>query len=95
MNAKIFNLMSRMNETRFLVQHELCESKCRLNESVCNSKQKWNYDEYWCEFKELGDWGQCKKGYLWNPSACNYKSNLKHVKLMNTWILKSVLAKTF
>ena len=51
MNAKIFNLMSRMNETRFLVQHELCESKCRLNESVCNSKQKWNYDEYWCEFK--------------------------------------------
>ena len=55
---KYFNiLMSRINETRFLVQHELCESECRLNESVCNSKQKWNYDEYWCEFKELGDWG--------------------------------------
>ena len=31
--------MSRVNETRFLVQHESCEYKCVLNESVCNSKQ--------------------------------------------------------
>ena len=64
MNVKIFNLISRVNEKRFLVQHEFCESKCRLNESVCNSKQKWNYDECWCECKELDDWGSCKKGYL-------------------------------
>ena len=31
MNVKVFNLMSGVNETRFLVQHELCECKCRLN----------------------------------------------------------------
>ena len=37
-------LMSEVNETRFLVQHQLCECECRLNESVCNSKHKWNHD---------------------------------------------------
>ena len=45
--------MSRVNETRFSVQHESFECKCRLNKSVCNSKDKWNYcnhckDDY-CE----------------------------------------------
>ena len=36
--------MSGVNETRFFVQHEMCECKCGLNASVCNSKQKWNQD---------------------------------------------------
>ena len=36
MNAKVFNLMSGVNETRFIVQYKLCKSKCGLNESVCN-----------------------------------------------------------
>ena len=31
MNAKVFNLMSWVNKTRFIVQHKLCESKCGLN----------------------------------------------------------------
>ena len=34
--------MSGINETRFLVQHEL--SDFVLNESVYNSNQKWNHD---------------------------------------------------
>ena len=28
----------------FIIQNESCECKCGLNESVCNSKQKWNVD---------------------------------------------------
>ena len=32
--------MSEVNEKRFLIQHESCECKCRLNESVYNSKKK-------------------------------------------------------
>ena len=40
MNRKVFNLMSEVNETRFMVQNGLCECKCGLNKSVCNSKQK-------------------------------------------------------
>ena len=65
MNAKVFNLISGVNE-RFLVHHELCETKCRSNGSVCNSKQNWNYDECWCEYKELDDWSSCKDDYMWD-----------------------------
>ena len=36
--------MSKVNQTRFLVQYELWEYKFRLNESVCNAKQKWYHD---------------------------------------------------
>ena len=39
MNVKVFSLMSKVNETRFLVQHQSSKRKCRLDESVCNSKQ--------------------------------------------------------
>ena len=39
-NVKLFNVMSEVNETRFLVQYEQCESKCGLNESAYTSKQK-------------------------------------------------------
>ena len=53
MNVKVFNLISVINETGFLVQHESCEWRCRLNESVYNSKQKWDHDECRCECKKL------------------------------------------
>ena len=45
MNVKVFNLVSGVNEIRFLVQYKSRKCKCRLNESVCNSKQKWNHNE--------------------------------------------------
>ena len=44
MNVKVLALMLRVKRTRFLFQHESCESKCGLDESVCNSKQKWNHN---------------------------------------------------
>ena len=49
MNLKVFNLTSKANKTRFLVQHESCECKCRLKESLCNSKQEWNHYECRCD----------------------------------------------
>ena len=44
MNLNVFNLMSAVNETRFLVQHKLREYKFGLNESACISKLKWNHN---------------------------------------------------
>ena len=64
MNAKLFHLMSWLNKTRFFVQHQSCECKCRLNEILCNSKQKWIHDKCRCECKELDDWGSCKNDYM-------------------------------
>ena len=38
MNIKVFNLMSRTNETRHVKWHESCKCKCRLDAIVFNSK---------------------------------------------------------
>ena len=40
LNVKVFNLMSRTNETRHTKRHETCKCKCRLDGSVCNNKQR-------------------------------------------------------
>ena len=42
LNVKIFNLMSRTNETRHIKWHETYKCKCRLDASICNNKQRWN-----------------------------------------------------
>ena len=70
LNIKVFNLMSRTNETRHINWHETCKCKCRLGASVCNNKQRWNDDKCWCEFKELIDKGVYDKGCAWNRSNC-------------------------
>ena len=61
MNIKVFNLMSRTNEIRHVKWHETCKCKCRLDASVCNSKQRWNNDKYRCECKERECKGTCDK----------------------------------
>ena len=70
LNFKLFNLMSRTNETRHTKRHETCKCKCRLDASVFYNKQRWNDDKCQCECKELIDKGVCDKGYIWNPSNC-------------------------
>ena len=38
LGVRVFNLISRTNETRHIEWHETCKCKCKLNESVCISK---------------------------------------------------------
>ena len=45
LNVKVFNLMSRTNETRHIKWHETCRCKCRLDAMACNNKQRWNNDK--------------------------------------------------
>ena len=68
LNVKVFNLMSRNNEARQIKWHESCKCICRLDEIICNNKQRQNKDKCRCEFKELIDKRVCQKGYTWNPS---------------------------
>ena len=70
LNVKVFNLMSRTNETRSIKWHETCKCICRLNEIICNNKQKWNKDKCICECKELIDKGVCDKWFIFNPRNC-------------------------
>ena len=52
LNVKVFNLMSRTNETRFIRWHEKCKCICRLDAIVCNNKQQWNKNKCRCECNE-------------------------------------------
>ena len=70
LNVKVFNPVSRTNETRSIKWHETCKCICRLNKIICNNKHRWNEDKCRCEFKELIDKGVCDKGFIFNPSNC-------------------------
>ena len=63
-DLKVFNLISKTNETRYVKLHETCKCKCRLDASVCNNKQRWNKDKCRCECKELIDESSCDKGFF-------------------------------
>ena len=39
-NVKVFNLMSRTNETRQIKWHKTCKYRCRLDANICNNKQR-------------------------------------------------------
>ena len=75
LNVKVFNLMSRTNETGFIEWHETCKCKCRLDAIVCDDKQRWKKNKCICECKELIDKGVCDKGFIWNPSNCGFECN--------------------
>ena len=75
MNIKVFNLMSRTNETRHTKWHETCKFKFRLDASVWNSKQRWNNDKCICECKDVIAKVICDKGFIWNPSNCEGECN--------------------
>ena len=76
LNVKVFNLMSRTNETRHMMAwkwHETCKCICRLDAIVYNNKQRWNNDKCRCECKAWIDKGVCDKGYAWNLSNCEFE----------------------
>ena len=51
LNIKVFNLMSRTNETKNKKWPEICKCECRLDAIVCNNKQRWNKNKCRCECK--------------------------------------------
>ena len=65
-NVKVFNLISRINETRHeITWHENCKCICRLTSDVCNSRRIWNKDKCRCKCKEdLVNKMVCDKGYI-------------------------------
>ena len=70
-NMKVYNFLMRLSETRNVLWHEICKCVCKLNSSVCNSKQIWNNDT--CRYDNNDNFAgiiNCTKGYMWNPSTC-------------------------
>ena len=91
LNVKVFYLMSRTNETRFLKWHEKCECKCRLDAIVCNNKQCWNTNKFRCERKELIDNGiNTTLKDLFKILVIVSVNVINHVILVNIWTMKIV-----
>ena len=40
LNLRVFNLMSRTDETRHIEWHKTCKCICRLGKIICKSKQR-------------------------------------------------------
>ena len=82
LNVKVFNLMSRTNETRHIKWHETCKCIFRLDAIICNNTQRWNQDKFWWECKELIDKGEyecdksCDFGEYLDYGNCKCRKNL-------------------
>ena len=81
-NVKVFNLMSRTNETRRIEWHKTCKCKCRLHASACNNKQRWNEDKCMCDCKELID-KECVLKDLLGIQVIASVNVINHVMLEN------------
>ena len=76
-NMKVYNFLMRLNETRNVLWHESCKFACKLNSSVCNSKQIWNSDTCRCDCNEdFAGIISCDKGYTWKPSTCECQCDM-------------------
>ena len=64
LNVKVFNIMSRTNETKHIKWHETCKCECRLDAIVCSNKQRWNKNKCRCECKELINKSVCDKDFI-------------------------------
>ena len=83
LNVKVFNLMSRTNETRHIAWHETCKCKSRLDVDVFNNKQRWNDDKCRCKCKQFIEKGVCQKGSIW-ILVIKSVNVINHVMLVST-----------
>ena len=79
MNVKVFNSMSVVNERRVFFRHESCECRCGLNE-ITNLGGSVNNQRI----------GVLAKMIIFGILVHVIASVIKHVKLTNIYILKTV-----
>ena len=70
LNLSVFNIITRINESKTLKNYILCEDECKFNGRECKSDQWWNNDKGWSECKKRQ---VCEKIYVWNPAKCSYE----------------------
>ena len=78
-NINVFNMITRINESKTLIKHMSCECKCKFDCSKYNSSLKWNKNRRQYECKSLKKHHVCKNiklyGILVNIIA----------KMVNIW----------
>ena len=69
-NLNVFNLITRITESKTLTTHTSCKCKCQFDGKKCNSYQIWNNYKCRCECKSPRKI-MCEEGYIWNPATCS------------------------
>ena len=71
-----------------MTKHILCDCKCKINDTTCDSNKKWNNKTCQCECK---NYRTCKKNCNWNRSTriCEDSKYLKSIA--NTSVIVMVL----
>ena len=67
LNVDMFNMITRINESKTLTKYISCKCKCKFDGRKCNSNQWWNNDKCRCESKKHHI---REKNYIWNPNTC-------------------------
>ena len=83
----MLNIITAINESKTLTKHILCECKCKLDGSKCNSNQWWNNEKCRCEYKKH----ICEKEYVWNPSKCICENGIYLASIMDTIICDEII----
>ena len=61
----MFNVITRINETKKLVKHISCDCKCKHNSITCNSNQEWNNKTRQCEcYRNYRNYRNKNRNYL-------------------------------
>ena len=66
LNLSVFNMITRINQSKTLTKHISCKCKFKFDGRKCNSNQKWNNDKCWCEGKNPNNHRVCEKDYMEN-----------------------------
>ena len=64
-NVKVFNMVTKKDEAKAMIEHISCDCKCKFNNTTCGSNQEWNNKTCRCECK---NYCKCKIDCSWNPS---------------------------
>ena len=80
-NVKTFNMITNENGAKAMIEHILCDYKCKFSSTTFNSKQEWSNKTCQCERKE---YCKCKKDYSWHSSTCICENSkyLKSISVM-------------
>ena len=70
-------MITNKDETKPMTRRNLCDCKCKLNSTTCNSNQKWNNKTCQCE---CINYYKYKKDYSWNPSTTFICKNSRSFK---------------
>ena len=63
-NVKLFNMITRIKESKALLKQISCVCKCKFDSKKCNSNKKWNDNRF-----VNGNY-VCKQNYIWVLSIC-------------------------